>query len=180
VVGGIPVVSAIILFGVYNTLRFGSAFDNGLAHHQMSSLFRTDYQRYGAFSLHYLPTNLFYQYIAYPLPLRRTSAMGGSLFLLSPVFLASLWALVHGRPRWSVTALLVTILLTATPIVLLMGTGYKQFGPRYTLDFTIPLLLLTAVGLRCWSTRVLGILTGISVIHYIIGTMAMYTILRNM
>ena len=178
--GIIPVVAGILLFGLYNKLRFGSVFDNGLAYHHMSSLFLQDYQRYGAFNIHYLPTNFFYQYIAYPLPLRSTSPMGGSLFLLSPVFFAAFWALLRGRPRWSVAVLFLTILLTATPILLLMGTGYKQFGPRYTLDFTVPLLLLTAIGIRLWSTKIVAILTALSVVQYVIGTLLLYTILSKM
>jgi hypothetical protein len=44
-----------------------------------------------------------------------------------------------------------------------------QFGPRYTLDFTIPLLLLTAIGLRRWPINVIVLL--ISIMHYILGTM---------
>ena len=51
-----------------------------------------------------------------------------------------------------------------------MGTGWVQFGPRYTLDFTIPLLLLTAVGLRRWPINVITLLLLISILHYILGT----------
>lgn len=177
VVAAVPITAAIVLFGVYNRLRFGSALENGLSYHQMSSFFLADYQRYGVFSLHYLPTNLFYQYIAYPLPLRAESPLGGSLFLLSPVFTALLWALVYGHPRWSIVALLLTILLTATPILLLMGTGYRQYGPRYTLDFTVPLLLMTATGVQFWSRRVLAVLAGVSIGHYLFGASIMRAIL---
>jgi hypothetical protein len=180
VAGIMPVVAGILLFGLYNQLRFGSVFDNGLAYHHMSSLFLHDYQRYGAFHIHYVPTNFFYQYIAYPLPLRSSSPLGGSLFLLSPVFFAIFWALHRGRPRPSIAVLVITILLTATPILLLMGTGYKQFGPRYTLDFTVPLLLLTAIGIRFWSTKLVAVLTAISVVQYVIGTLLLYTILSKM
>ena len=166
-----PVFAAIGVLGVYNALRFGSAFDNGLAYHNMAPIFRADYQRYGAFNLHYVPTNLFYQYLAYPLPLRETSDFGGSLFLLSPVFFAAVWGAVSGRPRWLVWALITTIVLVATPILLLMGTGYLQWGPRYSLDFTVPLLLLTAIGVRRWPIWVLAVLTALSIIQYVIGAL---------
>ncbi|HEX6292603.1 MAG TPA: hypothetical protein VFZ66_25685 [Herpetosiphonaceae bacterium] len=165
-----PVILAVTLLGMYNWLRFGSALDNGLAYHRMSAFFARDYQRYGAFDLHYLPINLFYQFVAYPFPWRPGSDMGGSLFVLSPVFFAALWGIVVGRPRWSVWALLATILLVAVPILLLMGTGWRQFGPRYTLDFTVPLLLLTALGIRRWPLWLIGLLTAISVLHYLIGS----------
>jgi hypothetical protein len=169
--GLLPIVLAIALLGAYNWLRFGSVFDNGIAYHQMAQVFVSDFQRYGAFNLYYLPTNLLYQYIAYPFPLHGTTFQGGSLFLLSPVFSAVFWGIVVGRPRWSVLILLGTILLVNIPILLLMGTGWVQFGPRYTLDFTVPLLLLTALGVRRWPTWVLALLTVISIITYLIGTL---------
>jgi hypothetical protein len=134
----------------------------------MHAAFAADYQRYGAFNLHYVPINLFYQYIAYPLPLRSTSYYGGSLFLLSPLFFAVFWSIKKNQ-SWSTWALLGTVVLIAIPILLLMGTGWVQFGPRYTLDFTVPLLLLTAMGSRNWSTSTMLRLTVISIVHYSIG-----------
>lgn len=167
--GALPVVLAIALLGMYNWLRFGNMFDNGLAYHRMSSFFRTDYVQYGAFNLYYVPTNLYYQFVAYPFPWRGVpSSLGGSLFLLTPVFVAAFWGLT-ARPRWQPLVLGATIILVAIPILLLMGTGWRQFGPRYTLDFTIPLLLLTALGLQHWPVWLLGVLTLTSVVQYLIG-----------
>jgi hypothetical protein len=68
-------------------------------------------------------------------------------------------------------ALLGSMFLVAIPILLLMGTGWVQFGPRYTLDFTVPLLLLTAAGLRRWPIKLIVLLLLISIMHYILGTM---------
>lgn len=172
-----PVLIAVALLGVYNWLRFGSALDNGLEYHRMSPFFRADYQKYGAFNLHYLPTNLFYQFIAYPFPLRQASALGGSLFLLTPAFCAAVWAIVTARTRWSALALGATVLLVALPILLLMGTGWRQFGPRYTLDFTVPLLLLTALGIRRWPIWLLAALTLAAVVQYSIGAVYLGTVI---
>jgi hypothetical protein len=167
-----PIAISGVLLALYNWGRFGSALDNGIAHHAMHPAFIDNYQLYGAFSIHYLPTNVFYQYFAYPFPIRATSYLGGSLFLLSPVFLAIFRPIFRTR-SWISWTLLVTILLTATPILLLMGTGWVQFGPRYTLDFTVPLLILTAFGVRRWSIRTLAILTLVSVVQYLIGTLSL-------
>jgi hypothetical protein len=52
----------------------------------------------------------------------------------------------------------------------ILGTGWVQFGPRYSLDFTIPLLLLIALGIRRWPTGLLPLLILISIIHYAIGS----------
>lgn len=169
--GSAPIILAVALLGAYDWLRFGNLLDNGIAYHQMDPVFVSDFRRYGAFSLHYLPINLFYQYVAYPFPLHATTFEGGSLFLLSPVFFAVFWGITRGRPRWSALVLLATILLVNIPILLLMGTGWVQFGPRYTLDFTVPLLLLTALGVRRWPIWLLALLVAISIMSYLIGTL---------
>ena len=168
-IGAVPVVFAVGLLGAYNWLRFGNVLDNGLAYQQMASVFVDDYRRYGFFSLHFLPTNLFYHYVAYSFSNRPETFQGSSLFLLSPVFFGAFWGLAAGRPRWSAAALAGTIFLTAIPSLLLNGTGWVQFGPRYTLDFTVPLLLLTAIGVRRWPVPWLAVLTAIGVVHYFVG-----------
>lgn len=169
-VGLLPVVLAIGLLGIYNLARFGSMWETGLDYHLMAERFVEDYRAYGPFHLHYVPENLYYQYIAYPFLQPDRVFEGGSLFLLSPVFLAAFWGLALGRPRWVAWGLAGTVLLVNIPILLLMGTGWIQFGPRYTLDFTVPLLLLTAMGVRYWPTYVLIGLTTISICHYMLGT----------
>ncbi len=168
-VGLMPVAFVVALLAVYNDLRFGSPFEAGIAFHQMAHQFIPTYQRYGAFNVHYIPTNFYFQYIFYPLPFREMTVMGGSLFLLTPLFIGAFWGVVTGRPRWSTLALLASIVLTALPILLLMGPGDVQFGPRYTLDFTVPLLLLTAIGIRRWPTRLVALLTDLSVVQYLCG-----------
>jgi hypothetical protein len=168
--GLLPVVVAIGFLAWYNWARFGSILDNGLDYHQMAGMFVDDYRRYGAFHTHYLATNLYYQYIAYPLPLSNATFYGGSLFLLTPVFFAAWVGGYAMRPRWSMWALVGSIVLVSIPILLLMGTGWVQFGPRYSLDFMVPLLLLTAVGLRRCSLRLLFFLTIISMAQYLLGT----------
>jgi len=67
--------------------------------------------------------------------------------------------------------LLMAILFVATPTMLILSpAGWVQFGPRYTLDFTVPLLLLTAMGVRHWHTRTLALLTVLSIVQYLFGT----------
>jgi len=175
-VGALPVIGAIAVFALYNWLRFNNPWDNGLNYHAMHPAFINEYQQYGPFSFHYLPRNFFYQFIAYPFPLRQTSLFGGSLFLLSPVFFAAFWSLKAKR-SWTVLPLITTVLLVATPILLLMGTGWVQFGPRYSLDFICPLILLTVLGIRHWSDKTLTALTVISIIQYLVGTLVLSSVL---
>ncbi len=165
-----PLLLTGILLAWYNFARFGNILDYGYAYHNMSNFFKNDYKTYGAFNLHYVPINLYYEFIRYPFPLNIDTAMGGSLFLLSPVFFALFWGLFHERHSLSAWILLITIFFVSIPILLLMGTGWVQFGPRYTLDFIIPMMLLTAMGVRYWPNKLTAALIIVSAVHYLIGT----------
>jgi hypothetical protein len=166
----IPIVGALGLTLGYNWARFGNVFETGLSYvPRMNEMFPFDYAQYGAFNLYYVPRNFYYQYLFYPFPFTSNSWLGGSLFLLSPVFLGAGWGLYRFRHRWSVWVLLLTMACVTLPSLLLMGPG-THFGPRYTLDFTAPLLLLTAMGIRRWRLTVLILLVFISIVHYLAGT----------
>lgn len=176
VAGGLPVLISLGALAAYNMARFGDPLELGFRHHDMSPMFLEDYARYGGFDLHYVPTNFYYQYVYYPFPLTSEATMGGSLFLLTPVFFAALYALFVPALRDHKVVLLVCVALINLPIITLMGTGWMTFGPRYTLDFTLPLLLLTAMGLRKVPVPVLGLVVAVSVIHYVIGALFIGTI----
>lgn len=169
----LPALVAGLLFLGYNLARFGNPFELGISYHRMDAFFLADYQKYGTFNAHYIPVNFYYQYIHYPLlSLLRLSPdllMGGSLFLLSPVFFFAFRGAFRERGNPSAWMLIISILATSVPILLLMGTGWEQYGPRYTLDFTVPLLLLTAYGIRPVSRRILMWLIVISIMQYIPG-----------
>jgi hypothetical protein len=158
-----------VLFLVYNYQRFGSWTEVGISYHKMAEFFIADYKKYGYFNIHYVPINFYYQYIFYPLPLRPETLMGGSLFLLSPIFAGVFLVNFKKDRKLDLITLLISILLTNLPILLLMGTGWVQFGPRYTLDFTVPLLLFCAMGIKRMPNLPLILCTAISILHYSIG-----------
>lgn len=147
-ISAIPLIVTMVLVLAYNQIRFGNPFEVGVAYHNMDLFFRLDFSKYGYFNIHYIPINIYYQYIYYPFPKSSSSLMGGSLFLMSPLFLTAFGAFWSKYPKKYIWALMASILITNIPILLCMGTGYKQFGPRYTLDFTVPLLLLTSIGME--------------------------------
>jgi hypothetical protein len=95
---------------------------------------------------------------------------GGSVFLLSPLFFASLTAVFTERRNLDMWFLLLAFLLGNIPILLLIGPNF-QFGSRYSLDFMLPLLLLTALGMKRWRTRFVIVLVGISIVHYLAGAL---------
>lgn len=177
--GLLPLIITGLLIFYYNFVRFGNIFDLGYAYHNMADFFREDYQAYGGFNVHYIPINIYYQYIAYPFLLKNQENifLGGSLFLLSPLYFSVFWVFLKRERNVSNLFLLITILLTNIPILLLMGTGWVQFGPRYTLDFIVPLLILTATGIKDWKVVTIFLLVIISIIHYGVGVYFLINVL---
>lgn len=173
VLGVLPVLVTFLLIGLYNYARFGDFLDNGLAYHLMNPYFAHDYATYGLLNLHFLPENFYYTYLFYPytfFPFGVTVRCG-SLFLLSPLFFYALYGLWKHRRELAPWMLFLSILLGNIPVLLLMGPGSSLFGPRYTLDFILPLLLLTAFGMQRASLRLPALLVVISIFHYLLGTL---------
>jgi hypothetical protein len=181
-----PVLGALVLLGWYNWARFGSPLETGLAWHDVGPMFREDFEHHGVFSLHYLPTNLYHHFATHPLVDRqlwfggghlteRLVAdplwMGGSLFWMTPVLLGAPYAVWIGRGSMLVWSQVLSCILIYIPIGLLMGTGFFTFGPRYLLDLMVPLLVLTAMGIRRWRAEVLWLLLVISCGTYSTGSL---------
>jgi hypothetical protein len=76
--------------------------------------------------------------------------------------------------RVSPLVLTLSILLVNIPILFLMGTGWMQFGPRYTLDFTVPLIFLTALGMKRWPGWLTAAAIFISIVSYTIGALVSF------
>lgn len=170
----LPIFVALSLYMAYNWQRFGSYFEIGISYQDLGPFFQADLETYGTFRLRYVATNFYYNFIYYPFPLTEETLMGGSLFLLSPVFAAAFWGFRSIQSKVSKWILGFTILATLIPIMLNIGTGWATFGPRYTLDFVPPLLMLTAAGITRFTRRVFIILTAVSVTHYLIGALLIW------
>jgi hypothetical protein len=165
-------VAAIGLLAWYNWARFGSPTETGLQWHNVAPFFQEEYSKYGVFHPHYLPLNLREQFWSYPVftPLEEQSWLGGGLFWLTPVLLAAPWALLRHARNALVWWLALSCLIVYIPIGLLMGTGWVTYGPRYLLDLMVPLLVLTAIGLRRWPLPLVIALTAVSCASYIVGS----------
>jgi hypothetical protein len=171
--GLLPVLLALLLTGLYNTLRFGSPLETGLSYHLMSAYFANDFYQYGVFNIRFIPQNIYYTYFFYPYsfnPLGVTVRCG-SLFLLSPLFFCAIYGVWKYRKQAMPWVLLASILLANIPILLLMGSGSSLFGPRYTLDFILPLLLLTSLGMEGLPTAYASLLMIVSALQYLLGSL---------
>jgi hypothetical protein len=178
-IGCLPVVLTGLGLAWFNQARFGSLTSVGLEYQQMAGIFVDDVRQYGFFNIHYVPRNLFYHWIAYPLVIRDLYkfSLGGSLFLLTPVYFAALAAVADLKQRTHVILLFATCIIVYIPSALLYATGWVQFGFRYMLDFAPPLLILVAIGIQRWPTRILGILAAISLLQFTAGFLVLIELL---
>jgi hypothetical protein len=157
----------------YNYARFGSALETGVSYHLADPSFAENIRRYGIFSFHYLEKNFFYHYVAYPYPISPQTVVGGSLFLLTPVYLAAFLSFSGSLNRFLFWLTWGTCFLLALPSLLVCGTGEVQLGPRYTLDYAPFFLLLVASGLRSVPVQVAALLAGVSFLQYFYGLFAL-------
>ncbi len=166
---------AVLLAAVswYNYARFGSALETGVSYHLADPSFAENIRRYGIFSFHYLEKNFFYHYVAYPYPISPQTVVGGSLFLLTPVYLAAFLSFSGSLNRFLLWLTWGTCFLLALPSLLVCGTGEVQLGPRYTLDYAPFFLLLVASGLRSVPVQVAALLAGVSFLQYFYGLFAL-------
>jgi hypothetical protein len=155
----------------YNRARFHDLFENGLRYHNMAAHFRPAYEKHGFFSLHHYPYNL-YTEVFRPMELQGQwrpivfDPEGFGFLWASPVFLLLVPAgiyFVRGclgkdtrltKPDLRLMAgALLAALGTSTVIFTLMGTGWIQFGARYTLEFHLPLILFGLFLYKPWGER---------------------------
>lgn len=147
---GLPLVLTAVALGAYNYARFGDPMDNGYLHANQALL----NPEHGSFSWRYIGKNV-YQYFgripgfqAAP-PYVTLDDHGLSLLATTPAILLLL------RPGWSARAPDAKTLgrLALFGCVVVQGIymiyfwdGWRQFGSRYTLDYTP--FLIVALALR--------------------------------
>ncbi len=147
----VPIGIAGALLALYNGARFGDVFNQGYGLQIVAIDALAKAKEYGLFSVVHIPANLYYMFLAPPLPVFRDTVshvfrfpfirpdpFGMSIFLTSPYLLALFFQKVRDRFSW---ALLATCVCSAIPLMLYYATGYVQFGNRYSLDF-FPFLFL--------------------------------------
>ncbi len=137
---------------VMNVVRFGSPGEFG---HRFlyNNRVNADIDRFGLFSLEYLPRNLDAAFLKLPVihfsPFRLDySPHGLSLLLTLPVLILALVPKEKRRLQWPLWA---AVALCALPGLAYQNTGYMQFGFRFSLDWTPYVIILFA--LSGWSLK---------------------------
>ena len=143
----IPIVLIAIAAMIYNHARFDQPTEFGHAYLDVRQ--QAQIEAHGLFSYGYLARNLAVAFTLLPELSDRTgfqvSGHGLALWVTTPVFLFLLWP--RARPPIHL-ALWLTVALVAIPTFFYQNSGWVQFGYRFSLDYTVFLILLVAVGGR--------------------------------
>ena len=149
---GIP----LAMIAAYNYACFGDALQTGYGLAVLGSVELKQARSHGLFSLVHLPRNLHFLLLQGPIlyrslraptlvfPYLQPSPMGMSIFLTTPALLLAF------RARWAeplVKACWLAVGCLLIPLLTYYGTGWIQFGYRYSLDLMLFLVLLVALGL---------------------------------
>ncbi len=143
-----PVVVIAVAAMIYNAARFDAPTEFG--HTYLNVRQQAQIEAHGLFSYGYRARNLA---VALPLlpelpgkePWLLVSGHGLALWITTPVFLLLLWP--RARPPLH-RSLWITVALVALPTFFYQNSGWVQFGYRFSLDYTVFLVLLLAVGGR--------------------------------
>lgn len=170
-----------IIAGIYNFQRFGSFFETGHSFHNIAAKLSTERNRYGTFSLWYIPKNYYYAFLNVPsvtekFPYFKFDTEGNSIFFTSSFFLLLLFLL---RKRfWDSkkmiffnSSILVSLSFIVFFLLIYFSTGWMQFGYRYSLDFIPLLLILLAEIISSISLKLLLIFIFFSIVINTLGTL---------
>jgi len=142
----IPVIIGIGFLLSYNFLRFGNFFDFGYAAVNGASWITQGAQKYGVFSIHFISYNLYWMFLAPP-PLSAecgyylTRGWGMSMFATMP---AIIYVFRRLKISWWTLGCWCSILLSIILLSMYSNNGALQYGYRYMLDFTVPIIMLIA------------------------------------
>jgi len=142
----IPVVIGVGLLLFYNYLRFGNFLDFEYGNLQGGPWVLKNVQEYGLFSPHFMAYNLYYMLLAPP-PLSAecsyylTRGWGMSMFATTP---AIIYVFRKFKISWWTCGCWCSILLAIIVLSMYSNNGALQYGYRYMLDFTIPMIMLIA------------------------------------
>lgn len=144
----IPV--GVIILGLfwYNQARFGSPFDFGYSYMLLDS--PDDLLTYGQFHFHFIPENLFDNFLRLPYwedrcQMLAPNPQGTSIFLTSPllIYLVRSWK----GDEW-VRGAWISVGAIALTHALYYNSGAVQFGYRFSMDFMPVVVALLAYGFK--------------------------------
>jgi hypothetical protein len=169
----IPLALALVVYGWFNWVRFGSPLDAGYATSLLTEPSLEARRQLGLFSIAQIPENIRLGLLSgfgtvNRAPWLDPSPFGLSMLLVSPALLTTLRA---GLRTQTARLLWVATGLVAVPVLLYYGGGYTQYGFRYSLDFTPFLIALMAIGSERWIGKPERLLIGFSILSVGFGVL---------
>jgi hypothetical protein len=154
----------------YNYARFGSPFENGYKLLVMNSL-DVGPHSWGLFNIKYVPQNIRLYFLTLPSRLQSfpwfDPGLGGlSILLTTPALFLSIGADYRDRFNW--LALYCCVAIQGFYLTY-YGTGYSQFGCRYSMDYLPFVMLLAAAGAKRFPRWMLRTVTLAGIIVEIWG-----------
>jgi hypothetical protein len=142
----IPVVIGAGLLLAYNYFRYGNIFDFEYGNINGAVWILQNVRQYGVFSPHFISDNLYWMFVAPP-PLTAacgyflTRNWGMSMIVTTP---AIIYVFRRFKISWWTLGCWISILLSVIMLSMYSNNGSQQYGYRYMLDFTIPIIMLIA------------------------------------
>jgi hypothetical protein len=142
----IPVILGAGLLLGYNFLRFGNFFDFGYATINGAEVIVQNVQKFGLFSLHFVPFNLRSMFLALPKLTARCGYFlpggnGISILMTTP---AIIYLLRRFKISWWTVGCWCSILLSVVLLAMYSNNGANQYGYRYVMDFIVPVIMIIA------------------------------------
>jgi hypothetical protein len=158
----LPPLLALIGFAWFNASRFGIASPFLFGHEFLTVGWHGRIVKWGLVGYHYLAKNLGIALTSLPwLPPHTGGSLGTApfqindhglaLWFTTPLYLWLLWPKGLARDaerRWLVVATAVSAALPAAIDLFYQNTGWRQFGYRFSNDYSILLFVLLAIGAR--------------------------------
>jgi hypothetical protein len=144
----VPIVVVVCVSLLLNQLRFGDPWEVGYRYLRIRWNGRIE--KWGLFNYHYLSKNLAVFLAALPWlssaePYVRISRHGLALWVTTPAFL---WVLWPKRSNLTLLALSAAAGCVALLDLCYQNSGWIQFGYRFSLDYSVLLIVLLALGGR--------------------------------
>jgi hypothetical protein len=155
-----PILVSFALIAWMNWTRYGRPTPVYFDHEFLTVAWRGRMSKWGIFGYHYLAKNLGIALTSLPwLPARGERTMFGApfkinehglaLWFTTPLYLWLLWPKRSDAPgRWLYAVLALSAALPAAMNLLYQNSGWRQFGYRFSNDYSVLLILLLAVGAR--------------------------------
>lgn len=171
-------------FFLYNYIRFNNGLEYGFTYIHESPYLAKIREKNGAFSFANVSQNLWYMVFEMPgIDLNKLKLSfnlnGNSIFFLTPPFLTSFLTFKFLRKNNKfifnpyIIFLWIASVMTILPSLMHYGSGWMQFGYRFSLDINVLLVLLSIFGIKGKISLLYLLGTVFSIIMYVIGINAL-------